>query len=301
MEGTKIALLVIYNHRFDKNIARVENLYKNRFSNIFHIMPFYDGDVENVIPVYESSYYFQGYVAQAYTHLKRKGFSHFFIIADDLILNPSVSESNIFEKMGIDSDSCWIGGDKIEFQNLEIEWSRLSEALTFSLKVSGVEVSKILPSKEVAVDKFKKFGLSTGKIAWSVLKKMPFRRYKQIAFKYKQLNCSLHDGFELNYPLVGAYSDSFLVTSSVMDKFCSYAGAFAALDLFVEIAVPTALVLASDKLCFDKDVKMHQKTFWTEADVEKIENKYSKKLDLLLSDFSEDCLFLHPIKLSKWE
>ena len=157
MEETKIALLVIYNHRFDKNIARVESLYKNRFSNIFHIMPFYDGDVENVIPVYESSYYFQGYVAQAYTHLKRKGFSHFFIIADDLILNPSVSESNIFEKMGIDSDSCWIGGDKIEFQNLEIEWSRLSEALTFSLKVSGVEVSNILPSKEVAVDKFKKF------------------------------------------------------------------------------------------------------------------------------------------------
>jgi hypothetical protein len=40
---TKVALLVIYNHRYDKNITRVEALYKKRFSHIYHVVPFYDG------------------------------------------------------------------------------------------------------------------------------------------------------------------------------------------------------------------------------------------------------------------
>lgn len=62
----KIALLVLYNHRYDKNIPRIEKLYEGKFSHIFHLMPFYDGDHPNVFPVYESSYYFQSYIAQAY-------------------------------------------------------------------------------------------------------------------------------------------------------------------------------------------------------------------------------------------
>ena len=85
---TKTALLVIYNHRFDTNISRINKLYSHRFSNVFHIMPFYDGKEPNVIPVFDSSYCFSGYIAQAYSHLRTLGFTHFFIIADDLILNP---------------------------------------------------------------------------------------------------------------------------------------------------------------------------------------------------------------------
>ena len=58
----KVALLVVYNHRNDRNIPRVQEIYKSRFSHIFHIVPFYDGHVdgEEVIPVYENSFYFEG-------------------------------------------------------------------------------------------------------------------------------------------------------------------------------------------------------------------------------------------------
>ena len=41
---TKVALLVIYNHRYDKNIVRVKQIYAKRFSYIYHVMPFYDGN-----------------------------------------------------------------------------------------------------------------------------------------------------------------------------------------------------------------------------------------------------------------
>ncbi|MBR2165594.1 MAG: hypothetical protein IJ915_03500 [Paludibacteraceae bacterium] len=91
----KIALLIIYNHRYDKNIDRLENLYKGKFSHIYHIMPFYDGNIENVIPVYESSYRFQSYITQAFQHLKDKGFTHYFIVADDMLLNPQINETNL--------------------------------------------------------------------------------------------------------------------------------------------------------------------------------------------------------------
>ena len=74
---TKIALLVIYNHRYDKNILRIEQIYEGRFSHIYHVVPFYDGNKENVITVFDSSFQFQGYISQAYQHLKNKKFSHF--------------------------------------------------------------------------------------------------------------------------------------------------------------------------------------------------------------------------------
>ena len=93
----KIALLIIYNHRYDKNIEPLEQIYAGRFSYIYHIVPFYDGQKENVIPVYESSFYFEGYIAQCFQHLKDKGFTHYFFVADDLMLNPLITEQNLFE------------------------------------------------------------------------------------------------------------------------------------------------------------------------------------------------------------
>ena len=92
----KTALLVVYNHRYDKNIPVIDRIYANRFSYVCHLVPFYDGDQANVIAVYDSSHYFQNYIAQAYTHLKDKGFTHFFIVADDMILNPLVDENNLW-------------------------------------------------------------------------------------------------------------------------------------------------------------------------------------------------------------
>ena len=106
----KVALLIIYNHRFDKNIPRLEDIYSDRFNHIFHIVPFYDGDKKNVIPIYESSYYFSGYVSQAYTHLKGKGFTHFFVVADDMIINPRINEENLWECLGLKENECYIDG-----------------------------------------------------------------------------------------------------------------------------------------------------------------------------------------------
>lgn len=82
---SKVALIIIYNHRYDKNIEVLENLYKTRFSNIYHLIPFYDGDKENVIAVYENSYRFQGYISQAFRTFYKDMYDHYFFVADDLM------------------------------------------------------------------------------------------------------------------------------------------------------------------------------------------------------------------------
>lgn len=42
----KVALIVIYNHKFGKNIEKIERIYSKQFNNIYHLMPFCTGSKE---------------------------------------------------------------------------------------------------------------------------------------------------------------------------------------------------------------------------------------------------------------
>src|SRR5690348_16209399 len=105
---SKVALIIIYNHQYNKNIEIVERIYKNKFSNIYHLVPFYRGEKSNVIAVYQSSYYFHGYVSQGLKSFFKKEYSHYFFIADDMILNPMINEDNYREYLHLSDHSCFI-------------------------------------------------------------------------------------------------------------------------------------------------------------------------------------------------
>lgn len=288
---TKIALLVIYNHRFDKNIGRIRELYAGRFSHVYHIMPFYDGNENDVIPVYESSYCFSGYISQAYTHLKHLGFTHFFVVADDMILNPSLNEHSIWEQMGIDYSDSYID-EIVCFQNGGKRWwRRIIDALDYTLDQLGVELKGILPSKEEAQRRFDFHKLPYTPIPRKELLRNP---RKKDFVKMLTRSCAL------KYPLVRAYSDILLIPADVMPKFANYCGAFAATRLFVEMAIPTALILSADNIKLGNDVKLKPGAMWFEQDFKILEG-YNNSLEKLLREFPEGKLYLHPIKLSKWK
>lgn len=288
---TKTALLVVYNHRFDKNIGRIRELYADRFSYIYHVMPFYDGDENDVIPVYESSYCFSGYIAQAYSHLRNEGFTHFFIVADDMIINPSINENSIWEQMGIDYGDSYID-EIVCFQNGGKRWwRRIIDALDYTPDQLGVELKSILPTKEEAQHRFDFHKLPCTPIPRKELLRNP--RKKDII---KMLTRSR----ELKYPLVRAYSDILLITADVMPKFANYCGAFAATRLFVEMAIPTALIFSADNIKLGNDAKLKPGAMWIEPDF-KILERYGNSLGKLLREFPEGKLYLHPIKLSKWK
>ena len=288
---TKIALLVVYNHRFDKNIGRIRDLYAGRFSYVYHIMPFYDGDEPDVIPVFESSYCFSGYISQAYTHLKNKGFTHYFVVADDMILNPSIDEYTIWEKMGIDYGDSYID-EIVCFQNGGKRWwRRIIDALDYTPVQLGVELNGILPSKEEAQRRF-----DLHKIPYTPIPRRELLRNPRKKDFLKMLTRNR----ELKYPLVRAYSDILLIPADVMPRFANYCGAFAATRLFVEMAIPTALILSADIIKLGKDVLLKPGAMWFEPDFKFLEN-YNNSLGQLMCDFPKDKLYLHPIKLSKWK
>lgn len=289
--NTKIALLVVYNHRFDKNIERVNQLYAHRFSHIFHIMPFYDGECPNVIPVYESSYCFSGYLAQAYAHLRRGGFTHFFVIADDMIINPAINEHSLWEKIGLDYQDVYID-EIVCFQNGGKRWwRRILDALDYTPHQLGVELKGILPTKEEAQRRFDFHHLPYTPIPRKELLRNP---RKKDFIKMLTKNC------ELQYPLVRAYSDILLIPGDVMPKFVQYCGAFAATRLFVEMAIPTALVLSADSIKVGSDTRLSPGAMWTEDDMSTLES-YHRSLSNLLENFPSEKLYLHPIKLSQWK
>ncbi len=291
---TKVALLVIYNHRFDKNIKRVQELYSKKFSYIYHVVPFYDGKIEgvDVIPVYESSYNFQGYISQAYQHLKNNGFTHYFIIADDLIVNPIIDENNLWEEIGAEKDDCFMISKPDVFQKPWRYWDSVWDAMTYKRKQKGVEILNILPTKEEAEKKFKEHGFPVGKVPFKAFLSKQWRAWVRFFQKIPWSRT-------LDYPLVGCYSDTFMVTNDVMERFCTYCGAFAATNLFVEVACPTSLVLSTDKLKFDSDLKLHDGALWPDTIHEL--DKYNFSLSDLLENFPRDKFFIHPVKLSKWK
>ena len=251
----KIALLVLYNHRYDQNIPRIERLYEGKFSHIFHIMPFYDGNVSNVIPVYESSYHFQSYIAQAYQQIKKMEFTHYFIVADDMILNPNINENNLFDLVGLAEDECYITDirEVYDYHSLRHAFKK------YKIKQKGVEVDKILPSEAEAIELFNEHGLKT--------KPLSFRYMLQISiymFRAKRLRAflgSIKDiltgNNKIGYPLVWGYSDILVLTSNMMEKFVTYCGAFAATNLFVEYAIPTAMIFSTNKIKTSTQIKMH--------------------------------------------
>jgi len=308
MKSCSVALIIIYNHQYNKNIDVIERIYKNSFSDIYHLVPFYNGEKENVIPVYENSFYFQGYVSQGLHSFFKEKYTHYFFIADDLILNPGINENNYDNIFNLGADTSFISRLSMLHER-KSWWNRIGEAFQWSTKVRGVEVSNMLPSYENAMDKFSKFGLTIKPFGFLHVCKLSFGLpftvsiglRKRFRFFCQYLMDKIRGKtFILSYPLASSYSDIFIVSAKSIMEFCHYCGIFAVTKLFVEIAIPTSMILSSDKITIEKDLDLQGKALWTKGDFQELE-KYENSLTKLLSDFPIKYIYLHPVKLSKWK
>lgn len=297
---TKIALLIIYNHRYDKNISRINQIYSGRFEHIYHIVPFYDGDLENVIPVYENSFQFQGYICQAYQHLKDKGFTHFIAVADDMVINPTLNAHNFFELTGIDHYSCFTHEFKDSI-TINRKWWHNKDIVRFSVFHRGVEIDNILPSTEQALQAFSSHGFQTRLVPEWPYNKLR-RPIKEFILRIRRmLLYRLFGQVYYRYPLMGGYSDMIVVPAEVMPQFCQYCGAFAASRLFVEVAIPTAMVLCSPKIQSIANIKMNQSLILPRDKARDFLPQFNYSYDELVANFPKDMFYVHPIKLSKWK
>lgn len=307
----KVALVIIYNHQYNKNIEVLERIYKDRFEHVYHLVPFYNGNKPNVIPVYESSIYFQGYVAQGLGKYFDKKFAHYFFVADDLMLNPKINQDNYAEHLNLTEDACFIPG-LVSLHEKTTFWSRTAEAYHWSKFQEGLEAADQIPSYEEALSKFEKFDLTLKPLRFTQIHRLPDSFYawarplvgkkffQRTNLLYRYLKSKLKkERYALPYPITGSYSDIFVISADTIQQFCHYCGVFAATKLFVELGLPTAMVLSAKKIVFERDLQLQGRALWTAKDLQELE-KFEKSYQKLADEFPANYLYLHPIKLSQW-
>lgn len=298
-----VCLLIIYNHRYDDNIEKLEKIYGSRFSDIYHIVPFYDGAKENVIPVYECSFRFEGYVAQALRNIN-KSYEYYFFAADDAILNPAIHEGNYKEWFGLTGQSAFITfteslrerkgwGINRRFMDPFPKFEKYQGTLWKDEIMSADEAFGIAERQGYGREEF----AMDASMVWNARKNL--KEYPRLILMF--LRTLLLGKKYCPYPIWGGYSDVFIIPGKDIDKVVHMLGVFAAMDLFVEEAIPTALHLNCKELIEEKDLRAKSKTLWGNAAREEVENQYDRSYQKLVDEWEENCLFIHPIKLSRWK
>ena len=294
----KVCLVVIFNHRYDNNLGKLRKIYKDRFYQIRFLMPFYNGNNDDVIPVYESSYQFQGYIAQAGSSLLKVDCDYYFFIADDLILNPVINENNLLSELGLEDGQILFCNART-LKNMNWNITRLYETnKLFSEK--HTEFKNELMTKDEATAVFEKRGISDFTLSYKDLIKKPGK--KDYIRKYGALNLLKFLRIsEMPYPLVGGYSDWFVLPKQKLEIVAEKCGVTAAMGLFCEIAIPTVILLYCENVRFIDSTPYRDGSVWTVEELLEIEQQYDKDLNKLLDEFPKDKLYIHPIKLSKWK
>lgn len=294
----KTCLVVVFNHRYDINIGRIKKLYENKFSSIRLLMPFYSGSDPDVITVYESSYQFQGMVAQAKEKLLFMECDYYFFISDDLLLNPIINEDNYIDELKLNiGDSFLPGGFKLQNSPWTVE--RVYNGIQTFYQVHTI-FQKELMTRPEAKRVLARYGMEDTSFSidnfWKLRQKKLFlSRYGMIKTK-RMITLK-----ELPYPLVGGYSDIFIIPRGDLNAVCDKFGVTAAMGLFAEIAIPTIMHLYCGNLRSLKETGYKDGSIWNYDEIESLGNVCGWSINNLFERFPVDKLYIHPIKLSKWD
>jgi len=300
-----ICLVIIFNHRYDDNIPKLRTIYGDRFSKMRFLVPFYNGNDPEVIPVFECSYQFEGFLIQAFDKLIKVGADYYFFIADDLILNPAFDENNIL--------SCMRGKNKkalitsIQMLNSEgmFAWSH-SRYSSKPFRHKATQWKQSLVDYDVAMLKFAEFFGSAypEKYIDAFFKPHVGESHEHFMESIEQFKKSNNGTLDIPYPLARGYSDIFVLNKDVLYEVSYTCGIFSSMNLFVEIGLPTALVLNIQKehiTLLGENENYRCQAMWTVEEVEQFANEAEYSYKKLLEIWDDKCGFVHPVKLSQWD
>jgi len=293
-----ICLSFVFNHQFERNIPKLRKFYDDRFSTIRYLSPFSKSTESDIIPIFEASIHFQGYFAQAFRHLPRNC-DYYVFCGDDLILNPSLNEHNLIECLNCNESSY------IKYLNPIWEhsfaWHKFEECNRFTENEYTIPYQNLLPSRNELLKIYENLGL--------YYRNLGFHNFKGVKEKMITTN-RIKSGISfflrnrkkrfINYPLVEGYSDLIVVPQGHLELFCHYCGIFAAMNLWVDAAVATALILSGSKIKTEKDSNYSGTEYWNGEEIIDRLKPSKNKLDKIGDIFNKDELYIHPIKLSSY-
>ncbi len=307
----------IFNHRFERNLDKLDALYGVRFPRRTYLMPFAQSDRADVCRINETSWQFSGHVAQGAASFIDDETTHYVFISDDLILNPRFDAANVADALGLDARSGYIKS-LAPLDAARYEWHRaLPVSIALRRNGDGFDWRSELPQADDARTKFASMGLadhvprlqSLGQFRHALGKLLPAAGYLAAPWAVKLYNTPS------DYPMLMGYADFFVVPASAIRKFVHYCGVFAALDIFAEVAIPTALALATDRVVtelvpgarFDDPAAARQPErpwrgveFWHPDETPAFAKRFDSRQQRLMAEFPADYLYVHPVKLSQW-
>ncbi len=293
----KVCLVIIFNHRYEENLNTLRDIYADKFSLIRFLMPFYNGNDPDVIPVYESSYQFHGFLAQGREKLLELDCELYFFISDDLILNPRINENNFMSELSLNPGDSFISG-LFPLQKSPWNITRIYENIQLFYDIHTL-FQKELVSREEATELFKAKGYDDFRLSWSELNK----KNDKIDFikKYGLIGMlRLYRKREMPFPMFGGYSDWFILPKKDFEIVSMKLGVMAAMGMFVEIAIPTAFMIYCQNVRFIDSTPYEDGSIWSEKEIHELEDTYNCNLKELLHGFPREKLYIHPVKLSKW-
>ncbi len=336
----KVALIILYHGaEHAGNIPVLEKYYGGNFSHIWHLVPDLAPSspeaAPNVISVEGAHVLFHGWIAQGLRHYFRDDYTHYFFIQDDLLLNPVINEENFAEYLGLDDKDCSFFPQLTSLYELppwKLDFRRscsfrastpslptYAEAVEkfsahgFSTRLTPyyMHLARYIPYRLKVMfmpDRLGEFvapvdllETHTRTRRWPVRLRGRLKKMLSLAISFVRLITIPPASRKLAYPMVKGISDVLVVSATDIKTFCGYCEAFAALKLHVETGLPTALVLTAKKINTQENdnVPLRGRHFWAE-ERNHLVMKYERSLNNLCSRFPDDCLFLHPVKLSEW-
>ena len=296
----KTALIIIFNHRFDRNLPILRTIYAGRFDEIRFLVPFYDGPDEDVIPVYRGSHEFQGFVWDGIEKLRNLQCDTYVFAGDDLILNPALDARALPHILGLGPEEGYIK-EMVPLSEISYTWLHTLPAME-AFRDKAMNWQEFLPNSAAAFDSMRRHELRFSSLSAKILWPLRFRNrgdIRQLIYTIRHLlrGRSIR---ELPYPLVKAYADFFVVPGSRLETFAKYCGVFAAMKLHAEVATGVALGLSCPRLRTENDLAWKGCEIWNAQEREELETRYQKRLPELFASFPAQRLYIHPVKLSGW-
>lgn len=300
---TAAALCLVYNHNYEGNVDRLNDMYTSRFSAVRHLMPFAHRSDATILPVMASSWNFQSHVAQNWQALISLDVEWFIFAGDDLVLHPDLDQDNLVERFALAGSQAFIKRLR-SLSEVSFGWYFWDRGVQPWLRATGVEWQNILPSAKSAAASFVRHGLPTSSAMtfknMCPAEGMEGRGVSRRALLRGARALLLHGGIDPGYPLAMGYSDIFILHRSVLRDFACYAGVMGAMGVFAEVAIPTALCLATESIVREVDLHDAGREIWTFAEQRELVVQHGGELNALLQSWPPDLLWLHPVKFSEW-
>lgn len=327
-EADSIHLVVVFNHRYDQNIPKLLDLYRGRFERITFLVPAYTGDRPDTVGVLENAGCFQGYFWQALDRLRESRCRHYLLVGDDAILSPHVDARTLPGLLGLDERTGWIKSMTAATAG-SFKWLNGTGAIRCVNRDPGIaRYRALLPDDAAWEARLARHGISAGRdftldnlranpSAAPVNQARRFRWYRgllgdaatlllppdlvrRLAASRIPVASRLARGSlrrrTLEVPLVTAYSDVVVVPGSALEEFARLCGVFAAMNLFVEVALPTALALSVERIRTEDDTGQRGRELWDASEVAALE----AACDRSVARLPRDTFYTHPVKLSRW-